>query len=200
MNDSLNKILSKHDMRGAIARNRLAVAPMTRVSATAEGVPTPAMRDYYTRFAKGGFGLVINEGLYTDKAFSQGYLNQPGIADDAQAQAWKELTGAIRQHGTLVLAQLMHSGALSQGNRFRSHTVAPSAVQPVGEQMGFHHGQGRYPTPAAITEQDIAEVIDGFVQAAKRAVHTAGFDGVEIHGANGNAVQLRLNGIFIWLL
>lgn len=185
MNDSLSKILSKHDMKGAIARNRLAVAPMTRVSATPAGVPTLAMRDYYTRFARGGFGLVITEGLYTDQAFSQGYLNQPGIADDAQAQAWKELTGDMQEDGTLVLAQLMHAGALSQGNRFRNHTVAPSAVQPVGQQMSFYYGEGPYPTPVEITEQEIAEVIDGFVQAAKRAVRIAGFDGVEIHGANG---------------
>lgn len=87
MNDALNKIPSKHDMVGTIIRNRLAVAPMTRITATADGLATPAMRDYYARFAKGGFGLVITEGIYTDKSHAQGYRNQPGIADDAQARA-----------------------------------------------------------------------------------------------------------------
>lgn len=185
MNESLSKILSKHDMKGMVAQNRLAVAPMTRVTASAAGVPTPAMRDYYTRFAKGGFGLVITEGLYTDKAYSQGYLYQPGIADDDQAQAWAGITKELQRHDTLVFAQLMHAGALSQGNPYRAHTVAPSAVQPVGEQLGFYYGEGNYPKPVEMTEAEIAEVIDGFVQSATRAARIAGFDGIEIHGANG---------------
>jgi 2,4-dienoyl-CoA reductase-like NADH-dependent reductase (Old Yellow Enzyme family) len=185
MNDSRTAILSKHDMKGFSTRNRLAVAPMTRVTATADGVPTAAMRDYYIRFAEGGFGLVITEGLYTDKAFAQGYRNQPGIADDEQARAWAGITAAIHDHGALAFAQLMHAGALSQDNPFRSHTAGPSAVQPAGEQMGFYYGEGKYPVPVQMTEQDIAEAIDGFVQSALRAVRVAGFDGIEIHGANG---------------
>jgi len=185
MNNHQTKILSNYVMKGRTLTNRLAVAPMTRVTATGAGIPTPAMRDYYARFARGGFGLVITEGLYTDKAFAQGYRNQPGIADDAQAQAWKSITSDIQRHGALVFAQLMHAGALSQGNPFRGHTVAPSAVQPAGEQMAFYYGAGRYPVPAEIGEQQIAEVIDGFVQSAIRAVRVSGFDGIEIHGANG---------------
>ena len=185
MTDFRSAILSRHDMKGLAFRNRLAVAPMTRVTATAEGVPTAAMRDYYIRFARGGFGLVITEGLYTDKAYSQGYRNQPGIADDEQARAWAGITAEIHAGGALAFAQLMHAGALSQGNPFRSHTAGPSAVQPAGEQMGFYHGEGRYPTPVQMSEQDIAEAIDGFVQSALRAVRLGGFDGVEIHGANG---------------
>jgi 2,4-dienoyl-CoA reductase-like NADH-dependent reductase (Old Yellow Enzyme family) len=185
MTDSLNTILSKYDMQGASIRNRLAVAPMTRVTATPAGVPTSAMRTYYQRFAQGGFGLVITEGLYTDKAFAQGYLNQPGITDDVQAQGWKTITQDLQAEGALVFAQLMHAGALSQGNPFRSHTAAPSAVQPAGEQMTFYYGSGSYAMPVAMTEQDIADAIEGFVASAKRAVHTAGFNGIEIHGANG---------------
>lgn len=185
MNNHPTQILSKHVMKGVVLRNRLAVAPMTRVTATELGVPTPAMRDYYARFAKGGFGLVITEGLYTDKAFSQGYRNQPGIADDAQAHGWKEITSDIQQQGALMFAQLMHAGALSQENPFRSYTIAPSAVQPAGEQMGFYHGQGRYAVPVDMTGQEIADAIDGFVQSAIRAVRLSGFDGIEIHGANG---------------
>jgi 2,4-dienoyl-CoA reductase-like NADH-dependent reductase (Old Yellow Enzyme family) len=185
MNDSQSVILSRHDMKGLGFRNRLAVAPMTRVTATAEGVPTAAMRDYYARFARGGFGLVITEGLYTDKAFAQGYRNQPGIADDDQARAWAGITAGIHAGGALAFAQLMHAGALSQGNPFRSHTAGPSAVQPAGEQLGFYHGAGSYPMPVQMTEQEIADVIDGFVQSARRAVRVAGFDGIEIHGANG---------------
>lgn len=185
MHDHLSRILSNHDKNGIAVKNRLAVAPMTRVTADAAGLPTPAMRQYYKRFAKGGFGLVITEGLYTDKAFAQGYLNQPGMADGRQASAWAEITQEIRGHGSLIFAQLMHAGALSQGNAFQGHAVAPSAVKPLGKQMPFYQGEGEFPVPVEITESQIAEVIDGFVKAAVHAVHTAGFSGVEIHGANG---------------
>ena len=158
---------------------------MTRVSATEEGVPTPAMRDYYRRFAAGGFGLIITEGLYTDKAYSQGYPFQPGLADDGQAQAWARITKDAHEHGSVVFAQLMHAGALSQGNRFRDNSVAPSAVQPVGKQMTFYYGEGDYAVPREISEAEIADVIKGFADTAVRAVRVAGFDGIEIHGANG---------------
>jgi 2,4-dienoyl-CoA reductase-like NADH-dependent reductase (Old Yellow Enzyme family) len=172
-------------MKGVQLRNRLAVAPMTRVTASETGAPTRAMHDYYARFAKGGFAMVITEGLYTDQAFSQGYLNQPGLADDEQARGWVEITQQIHAHGAVAIAQLMHAGALSQGNRFRSHTAGPSAVRPKGEQMGFYYGAGQYAEPVAMGENEIAEAIEGFVAAAARAVRIAGFDGVEIHGANG---------------
>lgn len=185
MNQPLATILSGHDKNRMSLKNRLAVAPMTRVTATPAGVPTATMRDYYARFAEGGFGLVITEGLYTDKAFAQGYLNQAGIADDEQARAWTDITRDAHEHGTLMFAQLMHAGALSQGNPYRQHTVGPSAIQPLGKQMTFYHGEGDYATPTAITEAQIAEAIDGFVQSAVRAVRIAGFDGIEIHGANG---------------
>lgn len=185
MNDSIRKILSTFDINGTVLRNRLAVAPMTRVTATEDGLATPAMHEYYLRFARGGFGLIVTEGLYTDQAFSQGYLHQPGIANDAQAQAWVRTTTALQAQGAKVIAQLMHAGALSQGNRFRAHAVAPSAIQPKGQQMAFYRGEGRYPMPQEITEGQIQEVIEGFAAAAVRAVQVAGFDGVEIHAANG---------------
>ena len=178
-------ILSPHDINGAVSRNRLAVAPMTRVTATEEGLATQTMQDYYLRFAQGGFGLIITEGLYTDKAFSQGYPNQPGLADEEQAQVWAKINHELRAQGSLVFAQIMHAGALSQGNRYRTHTVGPSAVQPVGEQMSVYYGEGAYAMPVEITEAEIAQVIQGFADTAARAVETANFDGIEIHGANG---------------
>lgn len=185
MSDSNSKILTPFDINGAIVRNRLAVAPMTRVTATVDGLPTPTMCDYYGGFAAGGFGLIVTEGLYTDEAYSQGYPNQPGLANQAQAAAWAPLTAAIHEQGGLVFAQIMHAGALSQGNRFRDGNVAASAVQPKGQQMKFYYGDGAYPMPAQISELEIEEAIQGFVDAAERAVGVAGFDGVEIHGANG---------------
>lgn len=164
--------------------NRLAVAPMTRVSATETGYATPRMRDYYGSFANGGFGLIITEGLYTDQAFSQGYLFQPGLSDAAQRDTWKPLVERVHAGGARFIAQLMHAGALSQGNRFRRDTRGPSAIRPAGQQMVFYRGSGEYPVPIAMTKSEIDKAVAGFAAAAYRA-REAGFDGVEIHGANG---------------
>lgn len=164
--------------------NRLAVAPMTRISATDDGCATEQMARYYGAFANGGFGLIISEGIYTDKAYSQGYWNQPGLADDIQRDAWIKVIDEIHRGGARVVAQLMHAGSLSQGNPYRDETVGPSAVRPKGQQMTFYRGKGDYPLPRAMAHEEITEAVRGFADAAVRAKH-AGFDGVEIHAANG---------------
>jgi 2,4-dienoyl-CoA reductase-like NADH-dependent reductase (Old Yellow Enzyme family) len=170
---------------GAIElKNRLAVAPMSRVSAAPDGAPTDEMIDYYRDFARGGFGVVITEGTYTDAAYSQGYLNQPGLASDAHVEGWRRVTEAIHSEGAPVVAQLMHAGALSLGYSYGAGTIAPSAVTPRGQMLEEYGGSGRWPTPREMTDGDIDSVVDGFVDAAVRA-QAAGFDGVEIHAANG---------------
>ncbi|WP_277962539.1 NADH:flavin oxidoreductase [Pseudomonas sp. RIT-To-2] len=179
------RILTPYDMAGRALKNRLAVAPMTRVSATAAGHATQEMARYYERFAQGGFGLVITEGIYTDQKHSQGYPFQPGITDDVQARAWRMVTDRIHAHRGVVFAQIMHAGALSQSNRFVDVSAGPSALRPKGEQMKFYYGAGQYPVPRAMTEEDIADAIEGFAQAASLAIKSAHFDGIEIHGANG---------------
>ena len=165
-------------------KNRLAVAPMTRVSALDDGCAGGLMADYYAGYAAGGFGLIISEGLYTDKAYSQGYYLQPGLSDDQQAASWQPVLSAVHARGAKLIAQLMHAGGLSQFNAYREASAAPSAVQPLGEQMGFYYGEGRYAVPREMTVADIDEAIQGFVAAAVRAKQ-AGFNGVELHGANG---------------
>ena len=185
MNMDTSALFAPIVINGHTLKNRLAVAPMTRVTATGDGRATETMTRYYERFARGGFGAVSTEGIYTDQAFSQGYHDQPGMSDEAQANAWKPVVSGIRAHGSFAIAQIMHAGAISQGNRFRDATVGPSAVQPKGEQMGFYGGKGRYPLPAEITEEEIGDAIHGFAEAAGRAIEVAGFDAIEIHGANG---------------
>lgn len=122
--------------------------------------------------------------MYPDLAHSQGYLYQPGIGDDAQAQSWHPFIEAVHGAGARLIMQLMHAGALTQGKHWSRETVGPSALQPKGEQLGFYPGQGPYPTPREITEPEIAGVIEAFTTAARRA-RQAGADGVEVHGANG---------------
>ncbi|MGO1070733.1 oxidoreductase [Lysobacter sp. CA199] len=165
-------------------RNRLAVAPMTRISAAPDGQPTRRMGKYYAAFADGGFGLVISEGIYTDKAYAQGYQFQPGLSDDAQRDAWRPIVEGVHERGGRMIAQLMHAGALAQANPHRADTRGPSAVRPKGVQMAFYRGSGEYRLPTPMSEAEIAAAVDGFAQAATRA-REAGFDGVELHGANG---------------
>ncbi|MER6812622.1 NADH:flavin oxidoreductase [Spirillospora sp. NPDC000708] len=169
------------DLRTA---NRLAVSPMTRVSAGPEGTPTPEMAAYYTEFARGGFGLVLTEGIYTDAVYSQSYLNQPGLVSARHVAAWRDVTEGVHEAGSLIVAQLMHAGALSQGNAHRDDTIGPSAVRPLGVMMPEYGGTGRWPVPREMGSADIEEAVAGFAAAAVNA-REAGFDGVEIHAANG---------------
>lgn len=165
-------------------RNRLAVAPMTRVSAAPDGTATPEMAEYYGGFASGGFGLVITEGIYTDTAYSQGYFNQPGLVSDRHVDAWREVTAEVGRAGAPIVAQLMHAGALSQGNPYRDDTAGPSAVVPLGVKMPEYGGHGPWAVPKEMSRADIEEAVGGFVAAAANAKR-AGFDGVEVHAANG---------------
>ena len=176
--------LAPVQLGGHVLRNRLAVAPMTRVSARPDGTPTAEMADYYTEFAAGGFGLVISEGTYPDTAASQGYLDQPGLACGEHVTGWQVVTDRVHAAGARMVAQLMHAGALSQGNQYISRTVAPSAVAPRGEMMPEYGGSGPWPVPDELSATEIDEVVAGFVAAAGRAAD-AGFDGVEVHAANG---------------
>jgi 2,4-dienoyl-CoA reductase-like NADH-dependent reductase (Old Yellow Enzyme family) len=185
MDIDTSALFASIDINGRTVKNSLAVAPMTRITATVDGRATETMTRYYERFARGGFGMVITEGIYTDQAFSQGYVHQPGMTDEAQANAWKPVVNGIKAHGALAIAQMMHAGAISQGNRFRDGTVGPSAIQPKGKQLALYHGKDRYVLPAAITEEQIADAIAGFAGSAARAIEVAGFDAIEIHGANG---------------
>ncbi len=164
--------------------NRLAVAPMTRVSANNDGTANSQMQSYYHDFVKGGFGLIITECLYTDKAYSQCYRQQPGMSDYAQAESWRSTIQGVHKDGGAIIAQLAHGGAISQYNRYVNKTVAPSAVKPLGQQMTAYYGDGDYALPTEMSEQNIKDVVQGFADAALLA-ESAGFDGIEIHGANG---------------
>ncbi|MET9337777.1 NADH:flavin oxidoreductase [Nonomuraea sp. NPDC003804] len=164
--------------------NRLAVSPMSRVSAAPDGTPTAEMTDYYRAYAQGGFSLVITEGTYTDTRYSQGYPNQPGIVSDRHVAAWREITDAVHAAGSPIVLQLMHAGALSQANRHTDVTAGPSAVTPRGQKMPEYGGHGPWPQPIAMSQDDIDAAVRGFAESAARA-RQAGFDGVEVHAANG---------------
>ncbi|MEO6287949.1 MAG: NADH:flavin oxidoreductase [Dyadobacter sp.] len=166
-----SSLFDKSLLNGRKLNNRLAVAPMTRHSATAEGIPTEEMAQYYANFAKGGFGLIITEGTYTDDFFSRTDQYQPGIVNDMQVNAWANVVDQVHAHDALIIAQLMHGGAFSQ---YIENTIAPSAVQPIGDFF----------FPRKMNADDFYRVKEGYIKAAIQA-QIAGFDGIEIHAANG---------------
>jgi len=164
--------------------NRTIVAPLTRTSATPEGLVTQPMVNYYEEFAKGGWGVVYTEAAYIDLAYSQGYNDQPGIANDAQARSWKPVVDACHKAGAPIFMQIFHGGAINQGNYWKVGSIAASPVQPKGEQIDRYGGSGPFQTPREITRDEMRQVVADFASAAKRAVEI-GFDGIEVHGANG---------------
>jgi 2,4-dienoyl-CoA reductase-like NADH-dependent reductase (Old Yellow Enzyme family) len=165
-------------------RNRIAVAPMTRVSATVDSVPSERMARYYADFARGGFGLILTEGIYPDSVYAPAYERQPGLATRDQLAGWRRVTDAVHEAGGIIVAQLMHPGALSQ---CLEDTLAPSAVQPLGEKMP-EYGRGPFRMPRSMSRPEIERAVDGFARSAILA-QAAGFDGLEIHGANGYLID-----------
>ena len=177
-------LFDEFELSGHALDNRVGLAPMTRTSATDEGHATDRMARYYASFARGGFSFLLTEGVHPDATHSQGYSNQPGLATDEQAAAWERVVDAVHEEGSPIFAQLMHAGAQAQGNRDGYGPVAPSSYRPPGEMAEMYGGSGPFPEAAPLDDEGLAEGKEGFVAAAERAVE-AGFDGIEVHAANG---------------
>jgi 2,4-dienoyl-CoA reductase-like NADH-dependent reductase (Old Yellow Enzyme family) len=181
---SYPKLFSAGRLASLALSNRLVVSPMTRTSATADGLATGDMAEYYAEYARGGWGLVIAEATYVDKKYSQGYLFQPGIANEQQQEAWRPVVEAVHAEGKPFLLQIIHGGAVNQGNNWIEGSIAPSVVRPLGEQIPRYRGVGPFQVPREITRDEMAEITASFAHAARLAIEV-GFDGIEIHGANG---------------
>lgn len=167
---------------GAInLRNRLVMAPLTRTRADDDGVPTDLMVDYYTQRAS--MGLIVTEGVFPVME-GRTWIGQPGLETDAQVAGWRTVTGSVHHAGGKIVAQIMHGGRI--GHELLSGTgriVAPSAIQAPGE-IRTQQGKSPHSPPRALTSAEISEITSQFVNAARRAMD-AGFDGVQLHGANG---------------
>ena len=178
-------IFAQGELRSVKMANRCIVSPMTRTSATEDGLATEQMAEYYARFARGGWGMVITEAAYIDLKYSQGYTFQPGIATNEQAESWRKVIDAVHAEGAPIFMQIFHGGAINQGNNWVEGSISASAVTPRGEQIPRYRGAGTgFQTPREITRDEMAQVVEDFGHAARRAVEI-GFDGVEVHGANG---------------
>jgi 2,4-dienoyl-CoA reductase-like NADH-dependent reductase (Old Yellow Enzyme family) len=117
--------------------------------------------------------------------FGRAYARQPGLVTNAQVAAWRRVTDAVHGSGGVILAQIMHAGALSQ---CLEQTLAPSAIAPLGRKMPEYGGSGSFPIPRAMQRDDINRVVETFARAAGLAL-ASGFDGIEIHGANGYLID-----------
>jgi 2,4-dienoyl-CoA reductase-like NADH-dependent reductase (Old Yellow Enzyme family) len=180
-------------------RNRIAMAPLTRQMAEADGTPTDEMAAYYARRARGGLGLIITEGTYENAGMqSRAYLSQPGIATQSHQDGWAKVCDAVHQHDCKIIVQLMHGGRVADPRVLGGKPpVSASDTQSGGwtlytdsdDEKDIRGIDGPWAKvtfgPArALTVAEIHQIADGFAAGAKRAVD-AGADGVEVHGANG---------------
>ena len=160
--------------------SRIVMAPMTR-SRSPGGVPTELVRLYYEQRASAG--LIVTEAIAPVRD-GHGYVASPGLHTGEQVAAWRKVTDAVHRRAGRIFAQLMHVGRISHPLLLDGRTpIAPSPVRPAGNAH-TEAGPAPFVTPRAMTESDIAQAIAGFGRAARLAL-SAGFDGVEIHGANG---------------
>ncbi len=160
--------------------NRLLMAPLTRCMADDNLVPTDAMAAYYAKRADSG--LIISEATII-RPDGQGYPNTPGLFTPEQIAGWQKVTQAVHDNGGKIFAQLWHTGRVAHPHFFGGgDVVAPSAVQLSGSVPRMR--ELTYAVPRALTADDLQQLIEDYSQAAANAID-AGFDGVEIHGANG---------------
>ncbi len=170
--------------------NRIAMAPMTRCRAIGS-VPNALMEAYYRNRADAG--LIISEGI-SPSINGLGYARQPGLFSTEQIAGWQRVNQGVHQAGGHIYVQLMHTGRVSHPANMQacSKILAPSALAAPGDMWTDTSGMQPYPVPQAMTEAEIEQTIAEYVQGAKNA-REAGFDGVEIHAANGYMIDQFLN-------
>lgn len=168
---------------GISLRNRIIMAPLTRSRADAEGVPSQYAAQYYSDRAEGA-GLVIAEA--TQVSFgAQGYCRTPGAHTREQMAAWARVVDAVHERGGKIALQMWHCGRITNGlNRVDGDAVGPSAVQAGGLMYTDQKGMQPHDVPRALTVAEIAGIAGDFAATAQRAIDV-GFDGVEVHSANG---------------
>lgn len=168
--------------------NRIVMAPLTRCMADDSLVPTQAMVDYYARRAD--TGLIISEATII-RPDGQGYPNTPGIFSQEQIAGWRKVTDAVHEKGGKIFVQLWHTGRVAHPHFFNGeYVLAPSAVSVEGSVPRMR--ELTYTTPKPATREEIEELVEDYRQAAINALE-AGFDGVEIHGANGYLIDQFLH-------
>lgn len=186
------KLLSNYRLGNSELKNRIVMSPMTR-SRAAGNVPNDLMAEYYGQ--RTGAGLIITEGT-SPSPNGLGYSRIPGIYSKAQVEGWKKVTNGVHRGGSKIFLQIMHTGRI--GHKLNlpdgARILAPSAVKAAGQIWTDQLQMQDYPVPAEMSTPDIAMTIAEFVKAARNAVE-AGFDGIELHSANGYLLEQFLSPV-----
>ena len=196
----MNKLLLPYQKNGFTLKNHMVMAPMTR-SRAIDNIPNDLMAEYYGQ--RNEAGLIITEGT-APLAAGLGYSRIPGVFTTEQINGWKKVTRAVHKAGShiagshnadsRIFLQLMHTGRIGHIDNLPSgaRLVGPSAIKAAGQIATDTKGMQNHSEPSALTTEEITTVIDGYATAAKNAI-AAGFDGVEIHAANGYLPEQFLN-------
>ncbi|MFE3871856.1 alkene reductase [Flavobacterium sp. ZS1P70] len=184
-------LLQSYKLGNLTLNNRMVMAPMTRSRSNNEGnVATALTAQYYAQRATAG--LIITEGTFVSTK-AVGFINVPGIYNEAQTEGWKLVTKAVHEKGGTIFAQVWHTGRLSHPDLHNGDLPhAPSALNPHAKAY-TNDGFVDTVTPKEMTIEDIKQTVLDFKNGAKNAV-TAGFDGIELHAANGYLLQQFFNG------
>ncbi|RZM73337.1 alkene reductase [Pseudoalteromonas rubra] len=184
-----SKLFETYTLNDQISlKNRILMAPLTRCMADDQLVPTDAMAEYYARRADAG--LIISEATII-RPDGQGYPNTPGLFTPEQITGWRKVTDAVHTNGGKIFAQLWHTGRVAHPHFFDGDKVlAPSAEKVEGTVPRMRDLSYIMPTPA--TPEDISQLVADYAQAASNAID-AGFDGIEIHAANGYLIDQFLH-------
>ncbi|MBX9670583.1 MAG: alkene reductase [Candidatus Obscuribacterales bacterium] len=186
----ISQLLSPFEMGDLKLKNRIVLAPMTRSRAGLERMPNPLMAKYYAQRAAAG--LLITEATVISQQ-ANGWNHTPGIYTDAQGSAWRLVVDAVHEKQAHIFMQLWHCGRASHSSFFDGGqlAVAPSAIKIEGDYIHTPIGKVPYEVPRALETDEIQGIVDDYRNAAKRAKE-AGFDGVEIHAANGYLIDTFL--------
>jgi len=186
------KLLSPYRLGQIELKNRIVMAPMTRSRAIGN-IPNQLMADYYEQRA--GAGLIITEGT-SPSPNGLGYCRIPGIFSADQVEGWKKTTEIVHSKGGKIFVQFMHTGRISHPANMPigAEIIAPSAVKPAGQMWTDTHGMQDFPIPKEMDINEVKHTKKEFITAASNAME-AGFDGIEIHGANGYLIEQFLSPV-----
>ncbi len=186
----MDALFSSFTIKNFTFRNRLGVAPMTRMSSPGDSIPRRDVLDFLVRRAERGAAVVFTEAIVTDYESSQGYPKQARMSTQRQIDAWTPVVRKIKAHGAVAIMQIFHCGRMAWPEiNPAGRVIAPSPMAP--KQDNPLTGKP-YPVPDAMTQFDIDHVIHGFAETARGAM-AAGFDGLEIHGAHGYLINQFLS-------
>lgn len=183
----MSKLFSRATVGSVTLQNHLVMCPLTRSRAIG-GVPNALMAEYYGQRA-GSVGLIITEGT-SSSPNGMGYARMPGIYSAEQVEGWKGVTQAVHARGARIFLQIMHCGRVAHPLNLPSgaRVLAPSAVAAGGQMWTDQQQMQPEPTPSAFTESELQQALEEYIQGARNAI-AAGFDGVELHAANGYLLE-----------